>query len=82
MTTSRYPAITLRAITVAHADPRTPIAGAPRFPKIRIQLKTTFTMLARTSATMIGRTTPMPCRYRLKVAYISSGITLHVNADR
>ena len=32
MTPSRNPAMAIRATTVAHADPRTPISGAPSFP--------------------------------------------------
>ena len=38
--------MTTRATTVAHAAPRTPSAGAPRRPKISIQLTTTFNRFA------------------------------------
>ena len=49
-----------RAITVAHADPVTPIAGAPSLPKISTQLTNRLTMFAAISANITGRTTPMP----------------------
>ena len=55
-------AMNMRATSVAHAEPRTPIAGAPRWPKIRTQFPTALTIFAATSASITGRTRFMACR--------------------
>ena len=40
-----------RLSVVAQAEPSTPIAGKPKCPKMRIQLRTALTTLATTMAT-------------------------------
>jgi len=72
----------MRAASVAYADPRTPIAGAPRRPKMRSQFAPALTRFAATSATITGRTTLIAWRYRLKATYSRSAGRLQVRIDR
>ena len=51
-----------RLSVVAQPDPTAPIAGAPKFPKMSIQLKKTLAAFARRITTTIGPTRPIDCR--------------------
>ena len=50
-----------REAAVAHPDPTAPMAGTPKFPKIRTQLAATFSRLPATTASRTGATVPSAC---------------------
>ncbi len=49
------------------------MAGIPMLPKMSAQFTNAFMTLAATSATMMGRTRFIACRYLLKTTYASNG---------
>ena len=57
-----------RASEDESAEPATPIAGAPQWPNIRIQLPPALMRLALTIAKVTGFTMFMACRYRRNAA--------------
>ena len=46
-------------MVVAQAEPTTPIAGKPKWPKMRTQLRTALTRLAPTMATTMAAVRPI-----------------------
>jgi hypothetical protein len=69
------PSRSQRLIVVAQADPDTPMAGAPRFPKMSVQLSAAFARLATTMAIMIGTVRCMDWRLCRKTMKQKNGRT-------
>ena len=51
-----------RLAELAHPEPTAPMAGKPRFPKMKTQFRKTLATLARRTVTRMGVTFPMAWR--------------------
>ena len=63
------------SIVVAQAEPMTPIAGAPRCPKISTQLSAMLARLATTMVITMGAVRRMACRLCRKTTNTKNGST-------